>query len=269
MFNKAILSIVILGSLIVSRTWAEEGGIKDNSFLMEEAYNQEAGVVQFINGYQYSDRTKEWGYTFTNEIPIPDETHQFSYVIPIAKKVGPPAATGIGDVVLNYRYQLVSNEAVAMAPRFSIILPTGDYKKGLGNGSTGVQFNQAVSITINDRWTNHWNAGFTFTHGAKNIDGDTADIFGFNFGSSVVYGWTKKTNLLCEFVMNNSEVVSGPDSKTSSSTYFVVPGIRTAFQAGSDTEIVPGLGVLLGLGPSAVDHERGLFAYFSVESKLW
>jgi hypothetical protein len=269
MRKKIILNGLILGLVIASQALAEEGGIKDNSFLMEEAYNQEAGVVQFINGYQYSDRTKEWGYTFTNEIPIIDETHQFSYVLPINKKVGTPDETGVGDVLLNYRYQLVNRDFLAIAPRFSIILPTGDYKKGLGNGSTGVQFNQAVSISINELWTNHWNAGFTYTPKAKNADGDSADLFGFNFGSSVVYALSQKTNLLCEFVMNSSETVTGPDSKTSSSTYFVVPGIRTAFKAGQDTEIVPGLGALFGLGPSAVDHERGLFAYFSVESKLW
>lgn len=266
---SAIRNSIFLGAFFVASLAFAEGGIKDNSFLMEEAYNQEAGVVQFINGYQYSDLTKEWDYTFTNEFPINDETHQFSYALPFSKKSGPPEETGVGDILLNYRYQLVNNEHIAMAPRISLILPTGDYKKELGNGAAGVQFNQAVSIAINDKWTNHWNAGFTYTPAAKNSNGDMADLFGFNFGTSVVFDWTKKTNLLCEFVMNNSENIIGPGSKDNSSSYYVVPGLRTSFQAGSDTEIVPGIGALLGLGPSASEHERGVFIYLSAESKLW
>lgn len=242
--------------------------IKDNSFLMEEAYNQEAGVVQFINGYQYSDLTKEWTYSFTNEIPIGDETHQFSYVLPLSKKAGPPSQTGLGDVLLNYRYQLVNNDKIAMAPRFSLIVPSGDYKKSLGNGVVGFQFNQAVSIAINDKWTNHWNAGFTYSPNAKNSNGDSASLFGFNFGSSVVYNFTEKTNFICEFVMNGNESVTGQDAKTNTYSYYMVPGIRTAFNIG-ETEVVPGIGALLGVGPSAVDHDRGLFAYLSFESKLW
>lgn len=252
---------------IATNAMAEK--IKDNSFLIEEAYNQEAGVVQFINGYQYSQLTKEWNYTFTNEIPIHDETHQFSYVLPMSKKAGPPEETGIGDILLNYRYQLVNNEHLAMAPRFSLIIPSGDYKKGLGNGAVGFQFNQAVSITINDKWANHWNAGFTLTPDAKNANDDKATLFGFNFGTSVVYDITEKTNFLCEFVFNSNESIDSTGQKSSGSTYYVAPGLRTAFEVGKDTEIVPGIAALIGAGPSAVDHDTGFFAYLSFESKLW
>ncbi|WP_374076994.1 transporter [Bdellovibrio bacteriovorus] len=266
LFFLGILSV--FGSM--TATAAEV--VKDNSFLIEEAYNQEPGVVQFIQAYQYLDPAHEWGYTFTNEIPITDETHQFSYVIPVLKKngaVGEDDQTQIGDVLLNYRYQLMNTEMIAIAPRFSLIVPSGDYKKGFGNGVAGFQFNQAMSITFNDRWTNHWNAGFTYTPDAKNTIGETASLFGFNFGTSVVYNVTPKTNLLCEFVLNSNEVVAGQDLKETETTYYVVPGIRTAFQAGEETEIVPGIGALLGLGPSAVEHERGVFVYLSIESKLW
>lgn len=36
----------------------EKKRIEDNSFLLEEAYNQEEGVIQYIQSYQYSKRTK-------------------------------------------------------------------------------------------------------------------------------------------------------------------------------------------------------------------
>lgn len=88
--------------------------IKDNSFLIEEAYNQEAGVVQFIQSYQYMETSKNWTYNFTNEIPITDETHQFSYVIPVLKQtVGTTDETQIGDVLLNYRYQLMNTQMLS------------------------------------------------------------------------------------------------------------------------------------------------------------
>ncbi|WP_415061292.1 transporter [Bdellovibrio sp.] len=265
---KGLWSVCIL-SLLGAIT-AQAAVVKDNSFLIEEAYNQEPGVVQFIQTYQYLDPVHEWGYSFTNEIPVPDETHQFSYVIPVAKKnSGTDDQTQVGDVLLNYRYQLMNTEMISIAPRFSLIVPTGDYKKGFGNGVVGFQFNQAISIALNEKWTNHWNAGFTYTPDAKNSLGETASLFGFNFGTSVIYNVTPKTNLICEFVMNNNENVAAQDTKGSSSTYYVVPGIRSAFAVGEETEVVPGIAAMLGAGPSAEQHERGVFLYLSIESKLW
>lgn len=266
-FFRSVVIALYFSALLGTAQAAEV--VEDNSFLIEEAYNQEPGVLQFIQSYQYMDPAHEWTYNFTNEIPITDQTHQFSYVIPVMKLNGVEDETGIGDVLLSYRYQMVNTDLIAMAPRLSLIVPTGDYKKGFGNGVAGLQFNQAVSITVNDRWTNHWNAGFTFTPDAKNQAGETATLFGFNFGTSVVYNVTPKTNLLCEFVMNSNEVVVSQDTKDTEQTYYVVPGIRTAFAAGDEAEIVPGIGALLGLGPSAVEHERGVFVYLSIESKLW
>lgn len=52
--------------------------IEDNSFLIEEAYNQEKGVVQFVQGLQYMEQSKALGYTFSNEIPMGSQSHQFS-----------------------------------------------------------------------------------------------------------------------------------------------------------------------------------------------
>ena len=57
--------------------------------------------------------------------------------------------------------------------------------------------------------------------------------------------------------------------KLNGATYYVVPGVRTSFRPTKDTEIVPGIAALLGVGPSADTHERGLFGYLSIESKLW
>src|SRR5206468_7864303 len=57
--------------------------IEDNSFLIEEAYNQEPGVVQHIFQAVYSNdpRQRGWAFAFTQEWPIYGQDHQFSYTI--------------------------------------------------------------------------------------------------------------------------------------------------------------------------------------------
>ena len=59
--------------------------IRDNAFLVEEAFNQEAGEVQHIfNWIQLWDgagagRTRDFLFAFTMEIPLGSQAHQFSF----------------------------------------------------------------------------------------------------------------------------------------------------------------------------------------------
>src|SRR5258706_3537345 len=63
-------------------------GILDNSFFIEEAYNQEAGVVQHIFNAVYGwnplsgPDEHQVDFLFTQEWPVGGQTHQFSYTIP-------------------------------------------------------------------------------------------------------------------------------------------------------------------------------------------
>src|SRR4051812_34907067 len=120
---RAALAL-LLGSSIAAH--AADGPIQDNSFLIEEAYNQEEGVVQHINTFQRSQHSKDWAYSFTQEWPVGTIKHQFSYTVPVLRSE--EFRTGVGDVALNYRYQLVGDgEAkLAIAPRLSVIVATGD-----------------------------------------------------------------------------------------------------------------------------------------------
>src|SRR6185312_16420034 len=52
--------------------------IQDNSFLIEEAYNQESGVVQHISTFERADGG-DWAYSFTQEWPLGGIRHQLSY----------------------------------------------------------------------------------------------------------------------------------------------------------------------------------------------
>lgn len=54
--------------------------LEDNSFLLEEAYNQEAGVVQQIGTF-LRGRGGAWVASFTQEWPVPGIEHPLSYTL--------------------------------------------------------------------------------------------------------------------------------------------------------------------------------------------
>src|SRR4051812_31221959 len=164
--RRTVKTLAILSLVLILAAAAEAQSparpIQDNSFLMEEAYNQEAGVVQHISFFNRLSNG-EWAYTFTQEWPIGGLRHQLSYTIPIEHTPGNPPSTGIGDVLLNYRYQLVGSgeTRLAVAPRLSVLLPTGSTSKGFGAGAAGVQVNLPLSWMLTPHVATHWNAGVT------------------------------------------------------------------------------------------------------------
>src|SRR5207244_7880441 len=140
---------------------AQSRPIADNSFLIEEAYNQEPGVVQHISAWRRELRTAAWTFTFTQEWPVGTQTHQLSYTIPV-QRTESPSTTGLGDAALNYRYQVRRADArVAIAPRVLMLVPTGDSTRGLGSGHVGAQLNVPVSVILVLSLVSHWMAGMT------------------------------------------------------------------------------------------------------------
>lgn len=255
---------VFCASAVCLQVHAEESSrIADNSFLIEEAYNQEAGVVQYIQAFQYSHQTKDWVYTFTHEMPVPNQTHQFSYVIPIASVGDPDAERGIGDILVNYRYQLVANDTLAISPRLTVIAPTGDEEKGLGNGATGYQVNLPVSLLLNDKWITHWNLGGTYTPDAKDGIHPEQNLTGYNYGGSIIYLQSDTFNWMLEYVKTSSDVFDENGNKVKDDAAFVNPGFRFAKNYNSGLQVVSGLSFPLGVGSSRDDN--GVLLYLSFE----
>jgi hypothetical protein len=263
--RKLLAALLILWSVITAfaeRSSAQDTkSIQDNSFLIEEAYNQERGVVQHINTFQRL-RSGNWAYTFTQEWPVPDLKHQFSYTLPI---LGLEDDSGVGDISLNYRYQLIGDgdATVASAPRFSLVFPTGDEKKGLGAGGIGFQFNLPVSIVVHPKLATHWNAGMTFTPSAKNADGVKDTKTDFNLGQSFIWLAHQNFNVLLETVWNSVQTIESRDEKTRTSSLFISPGVRWAHNFKNGLQIVPGIAFPIGIGPSS--GEYGVFFYLSFE----
>ena len=243
--------------------------IQDNSFLVEEAYNQEAGVVQHINTFTRLWSSNEWVWTFTQEWPVPGNSkHQLSYTI-TETKPDPSLQAGFGDVLFNYRYQAVGSgeTRIAFAPRLTAIAPTGSWSQGTGYGGAGVQTNLPVSIVVARRLVAHTNAGATWIPSARDTAGHTAASWGYSAGQSIVWLAHQRFNALLEAQWTSNQVVSGPHATEAEETLWFVPGVRWSYNFKNGLQIVPGAGFVVGAGPSQGDH--GVFLYLSLEHPLW
>ena len=210
--------------------------IEDNSFLIEEAYNQERGVVQHLGTWQRSLRSSAWDFAFTQEWPLASQQHQLSYTFLIGST---RSGTEFGGLGLNYRYQLLpADSRVAIAPRITAIVPA--HREQLG-----AQFALPVSVHVGSALVAHANAGVTATTRATTL---------YNLGGSVVWLARSTFNVLCEVAWAEEE---------GASVLLLNPGIRWAHNFASGLQIVPGMAFTYGVGPS-----RGVeaaFLYLSFE----
>jgi len=209
----------------------KEAPIQDNSFLIEEAYNQETGVVQHISTFTRYQESKDWLYTFTQEWPVFSQKHQFSFTLPW-QRLGASldGKQAFGDVALNWRYQLVGDgdAPVAFSPRISLLLPTGDEKQGYGKGAMGLQMNLPVSFTLGPSFVGHFNAGATRTPNAKNALGDQATTQDFMVGQSFIWLATSRFNVMLEYVHTSAQSVVGPNQTQRQSSTYLSPANRWA-----------------------------------------
>src|ERR1043165_8843946 len=104
MFRTFIIAtLLVCAPAVFAQQTTKPEPISDNSFLIEEAYNQEPGVVQHINTFMRT-RGGDWVYTFTQEWPVMSMKHQFSFT---AAELNLDHKKGVGDTAINYRYQLL------------------------------------------------------------------------------------------------------------------------------------------------------------------
>jgi hypothetical protein len=234
--------------------------ISDNSFLVEEAYNQEAGVVQHIGTYR-RDRDRGWAATFTQEWPAPSQSNQLSYTL-ILQSV--ESGSGLGDIAINYRRQVLGKdeEPVWFSPRLSVILPAGSFGKGTGAGGPGAQVNLPLSVQVAPSLVTHWNAGATVIR-ARNEGGDRNTIRAVNAAVSSIWLVTPTFNFILESAWDRVESLNDAGGRETTTNFVLLPGVRGAINLPTGMQIVPGVGVAFGVGPSR--GQRDLFLYLSVE----
>ena len=257
------LLLLLLARSVGAQEASSNQPISDNSFLIEEAYNQEAGIVQHISTFLRQDGGSSWAYSFTQEWPFLGSVHQLSYTIPVLSDSG--NGTGLGDILLNYRYQLVANgdDGLHVAPRLSAVLPSGDERRSRGRGGLGIQTNLPLSIRPRSWLALHANAGLTWTPDAKNQDGETATTLDTNLGGSAIWLLRRNFNLMLELLWLRNQGVVGPGRHGTADLVFLNPGVRWAFNFASGLQIVPGVAYTLGLTDAAGTNV--LFLYLSFE----
>ena len=260
-----ILMVVTALSLAAHHVAGDEpaplaAGVQDNSFLIEEAYNQEAGVVQHIFGLPvaFDGPNKNIGPNFTQEWPVFSQLHQLSYTIPYVFLAGDDSGSGFSDIRLNYRYQALMESArvPAFAPRFTLVIPDGGGK--FGHEVVGYETNLPFSKVISDRWTLHFNAG-------GNVFPNDHNHTSFNYalGGSAIYAASRNFNWMLEFVATWNEDVDDREKTDRTFTALISPGARYAFNLRNHAQLTVGAAVPLGISADA--PEWGLFFYFSYE----
>jgi hypothetical protein len=258
-YPSAIVLLVLCQSSLVTLFSADPPakGIQDNSFFVEEAYNQEPGIVQHIINVPAFFGNNEVSFIFTQEWPIFSQTHQFSYTIPYTFT---ESENGFRAIFLNYRLQaLMEGERTpAFAPRFSLITPAGDASKGFGHDRLGYEINLPFSKIVSERVTLNFNAGvFLFP------DVNDRDLWNYNLGGSAIYAVTRDFNLMLEAVAVWEEDVDHAKNVDRTVTALISPGARYAFNLPNDLQIVVGAAAPIGLTSDSPDW--GLFFYLSFE----
>ena len=235
--------------------------IADNSFLVEEAFNQEPGVFQNIFGMVRSDKT--WWPAFTQEWPLGTQKHQLSYTLSWFSGRG---NSGFGNTLINYRYQAMVEGPgrPAFSPRLSLILPTGEIERDFGLDSPGLEMNLPFSKQIGDIYW-HWNAGLTWLPGVEPLSSAAADdrvsLERPFLAGSGIYRLRPMLHLMLESVWESEEFVAAEG--TSRSTFFTLsPGARGGWNIG-DHQLVLGFAVPVTWGERHTD-KAALF-YFSYE----
>jgi hypothetical protein len=126
-----------------------------------------------------------------------------------------------------------------------------------------MQTNLPLSVVLAPKLVSHWNAGATFIPRAQNSVGDHSFSAGYSFGQSFVWLVHPRVNLMLETVYGATESVIGRDRTTWMRSMYVSPGVRWSYNFKNGLQIVPGIGVPLGMASS--EGEKAVFLYLSFE----
>lgn len=235
---RKLVFLITLLIAIPLRLYPEK--LKDNSFLIEEAYNQEPGVIQHIFNSQIK-RDGDAEFSFTDEWPLYGQTSQISATINWNDY--------LGDILINYRYQLILNDKVALVPRLSIILPTRDEKYSSDPPIWGGESNLCLSLDLLSWLDLHLNAGARYDFTNNKVEE--------TFGGSYVLVLTKNIEFLNEYLLKIND-----KSEYSSITG---GGLRIGIDVKEDLQIVLGL----GLYRDFKEWYNFLIIYLSIEHKAF
>jgi hypothetical protein len=152
---------------------------------------------------------------------------------------------------------------VAVAPRLSVLFPTGDWKSELGTGAVGVQTLIPVSVRLSDRFIANGNVGVTSIPRAHSAEDERADLTIPLVGGSLIWLASPTFNPLCELLWQRVQSVTGPDRRDSASLFTLNPGARYAWNFRSGLQIVAAASTPLLFRDGEV--QPSLLLYLSLE----
>lgn len=249
--------------------------IEDNSFLIEEAYNQESGVVQhiFTAAFNNDSRRRGWSFNFAQEWPVFSRDHQISYTVPSYHFVeGADRIAGIGDITLSYRYQASDEGELrpAFAPEFSLIVPTGNRNRGTGDGVVGYQWTLPFSKKLTARFAMHANLGVTYLpHVRARLGGSTGplssrhSLVSYNLGASGIFAIFPRFHLMLEWIGEFEESINDAGKPRREFQPVISPGFRAALVNEEKLQVVGGAAAPVGLNRKADNY--GALLYLSIE----
>jgi len=231
----------------------EPFAILDNSFLVEEAFNQEAGIFQNIFGFQRGGNA--WEFNFTQEWPVLSQKHQLSYTLPVAGATG--QSTSFGDVLINYRYQAAMEDAdsPAFSPRLSFILPSDRN----GARSAGLQVNLPVSKQYGDVYVNV-NGGLTWRPRSRGGP-ELVSLTTPHLSGSAIVRVRPMFHLMFENVLLWEQTVASDGSRERDAVFTLSPGARGGWNLG-DKQLILGAAIPITF---ANETDAGILLYFSYE----
>jgi hypothetical protein len=266
------------GSKKGSYAFLPELAFEDNSFLLEEAFNQGMGVIQNISTLAFENiRSNNLIYSFTQEIPLTHKRHQLSYTLNYNILQMPDSSfdsrvSGFGDIFISYRPLIFDEDDwLMLIPRFTLILPTGRASEGLGAGGPGAQFNIAITKRVTRNIVTHYNFGstvfFNYDHYQQekgiNILSAEKRLYFKNVGASIIWYPKPKVNLMVEYVSNFTTDINDGGSLSKSHQLTINPSLRFCIDRGK-TQIVPGVGLPYNFTNGKYEG-YGLFFYLSFE----
>jgi len=171
--------------------------------------------------------------------------------------------SGIGDVYLNYRLQVLEEGPgrPAFSPRISAIVPTGR-----GPSSPGLQVNLPFSKQRHD-WYFHGNGGFTWVRTPEHLS-----LLSPALAGSAIYRVEPMLNVMLESVLSFDERVVAAQQPSAASvpflrerghTFTLSPGVRGGWNLDPETQIIVGAAVPVSWSEGKAS--AGVFGYFSYE----
>lgn len=242
---------------------SQEFPLRDNSFLIEEAFNQEPGKVQTkLRFFRVEEDTE---LRIGQEWPLGGQRHQLSFTLPFRANTEEELFR-LTDVRLTYGLQAQEEGPgrPAFAPRLTAILPTAEEEDREGQGTPGIELLLPFSKQVGGTYL-HANLGMTHRFGVDaGLDKERL-LFTPFVGGSAVLRVTRGLDLLLETRADFQEQATGQGGADRETKWLLNPGVRFGREFG-DNLLVAGAAAPLGLaGPL---REVGFFGYISYELRF-